>query len=166
MNLYDNQKFWVGRVEQAKRSSPHTAVFKVTNEEWRRIVKGRVDIIKKLTSPKDKIIDFGCAYGWLSQEIPNPYVGIDQTEALVHYGRELYPGIEIVQKEMQNKLPFEDNSFDFVVSSCVKYGIVECEDLGEMPKGRWQKIEEEMMRLAPVAIIWPSYGPEYEVIKR
>lgn len=166
MNLYDNQEFWIGRVEQAKQSAPHTAVFRVSNNKWRSIVKNRVDTIKKFTNPQDRIIDFGCAYGWLSQEITNPYVGVDQTEALVNYGRQLYPEIEIIQEKMQNRLPFEDDSFDCVVSSCVKHGIVECEELGEMPKGRWASIEKEMLRLAPLAIIWPSYGFEYEILRR
>jgi SAM-dependent methyltransferase len=163
-NLYDNQEFWVGQVHRAKQSGrPNDCVW---TGNWDVIVDVRVNLIRELTNPTDKIIDFGCGYGWLSQEIENPYVGVDQTTALIDYGKELYPDVQFIEAKMQNKLPFADGSFDIVFSSCVKYGIVECEELGEMPKGRWSKIEKEMMRLAPKAIIFPSYGNTYEILER
>jgi len=161
-NLYDNQQFWVGRVATAKKlGDPSKSVY----GNLAPVIKNRVEVIKSLIDPDSKILDAGCSYGWLSQKLPNPYVGLDQTTALIEYGRELYPEVSFVQAKMQ-ELPFEDDSFDWVVSSCVKYGIVECEELGEMPKGRWAKIEKEILRVAPRAIIWPSYGFDYELIER
>ncbi|HAI18075.1 MAG TPA: hypothetical protein DCM10_08695 [Xanthomarina gelatinilytica] len=116
-------------------------------------------------SSEHRVLDAGCAFGWLSQYIPNPYTGVDQTPALLEYGRELYPGINLVEAELQN-LPFDDDSFDWVVCSCVKYGIVECEENGLMPKGRWNKIEKEFLRVSKGAIIWPSYQDDFEIITR
>jgi hypothetical protein len=92
-------------------------------------------------------------------------VGVDQTPALLNYGKELYPNITFVESTLQ-ELPFEDNSFDWVVCSCVKYGIVENEELGLIEPGRWARIEKEFLRVAKAGIIWPSYQPDYEMIKR
>ena len=162
-NLYDNQEFWVNRVQMAKSTNkPNNAVWE---GDWSRIVSNRKAVINSLIKPNEKILDAGCGYGWLSQEIPNPYVGVDQTVALIDYGRELYPNTELVLSKLQ-KLPFENDSFDWVVSSCVKYGIIECENLGEMEVGRWKVIETELLRVARKGIIWPSYSNEYEIINR
>ena len=63
-------------------------------------------------------------------------------------------------------IPIHESIFDWVVSSCVKHGIVECEELGEIESGRWNQIEEELLRIAKKGIIWPSYSNEYEFIER
>ena len=165
-NLYDDIEFWVGRVAAAKSiGDPFYSVFRSGNAEWKRIINGRLAVMKDNISPTARVLDAGCAFGWLSQYIPNPYTGVDQTPALLEYGRELYPQISLVEAELQN-LPFPDNSFDWIVCSCVKHGIVECEENGLMPKGRWDKIESEFLRVAKSAIIWPSYQDGYEILSR
>lgn len=166
-NLYDNKDFWVDRVRYAKsRNQPNLSVYKVSRPHWDNIVRVRVEALNKFIKTTDKIVDFGCGYGWLSQEITNPYVGVDQTPALIEYGRHLYSGVDFLESRLQDGLPFEDGSFDVAFSSCVKFGILECEELGEMPKGRWASIEKEMLRVAKTAIIFSSYGNEYEVLER
>ena len=165
-NLYDDKDFWVTRVAEAKAvRNPFWSIFRSGESDWKRIINGRVSIINKETTEEETILDAGCAFGWLSQFIENKYTGIDQTPALVEYGRELYPGIELVEAKLQ-ELPFEDDSFDWIVCSCVKYGIVEAEENGLMEKGRWDTIEKEFLRVAKGAIIWPSYSNDYEIIKR
>jgi SAM-dependent methyltransferase len=161
-NVYDDQSFWVDRVNMAKKAGDPT---KCVYGNLRPVINNRVGVLKKLLKPTDRILDAGCSYGWLSRYLDNTYTGLDQTIALVEYGRELYPGINIVVSTMQD-MPFEDDSFDWVISSCVKHGIVECEELGEMPKGRWSQIESEILRVAPKAIIWPSYSFDYEILER
>lgn len=165
-NRYDDKQFWVGRVSDAKTSkTPHQAVFRVGQDEWGKIVKGRLDVISKYITPFDSVMDAGCGHGWLYENIPNMYVGVDQTPALLDYAKELYPDASFVESTLQ-QLPFEDDSFDWVVCSCVKEGIIKGEEYGLMEKGRWKKIEAEFLRVAKGAIIWPSYQPDYEVIVR
>ena len=162
-NLYDDQNFWVDRVKMAKLSGkPNDCVW---TGDWYRIVDNRKSVIQSLIPPTAKVLDAGCGYGWLSQEIENDYVGIDQTVALVNYGKELYPDVNLILHKLQ-ELPFEDNSFDWVVSSCVKEGIVGLENNGSIETGRWSKIQSELLRVAKQGIIWPSYSNEYEIIKR
>ena len=162
-NLYDNQDFWIGRVNKAKNAGiPNHCVW---TGDWNRIVTNRITIINKFIPIDESILDAGCGFGWLSQEIKHDYTGVDQTTALINYGKELYPNTNLVLSKLQ-ELPFENNSFDWVVSSCVKHGIVECEELGEMESGRWNQIEEELLRVAKKGIIWPSYSNEYEFIER
>jgi len=165
-NLYDDKEFWVDRVAAAKaRNDPYYCVYRSGPLEWHRIRSGRISVMSKLIKPEEKILDAGCAFGWLSQFVSNEYVGVDQTPALINYGKELYPKIKLVEAQLQN-LPFEKNEFDWVVCSCVKHGIVEAEALGLMEKGRWNKIESEFLRVAKSAIIWPSYQDEYLILKR
>tara|TARA_R110001592_G_scaffold335117_1_gene619702 strand:- start:2358 stop:2852 length:495 start_codon:yes stop_codon:yes gene_type:complete len=162
-NLYDNQNFWIGQVNKAKHIGiPNHCVW---TGDWNRIVTNRITIINKFIPIHESILDAGCGFGWLSQEIKHDYTGVDQTTALINYGKELYPNTNLVLSKLQ-ELPFEDNSFDWVVSSCVKHGIVECEELGEIESGRWNQIEEELLRIAKKGIIWPSYSNEYEFIER
>lgn len=162
-NLYDDQEFWVGRVAQAKlENRPWSSIY---SENEYDIKKNRVETISSYFDLNTtKILDAGCAYGWMSEYVKN-YTGLDQTVALIEFGRELYPNANLVIGQMQN-MPFEDNQFDVVICSCVKHGIVECENLNLIEKGRWQKIESEFLRVANTAIIWPSYGHEFEIVKR
>jgi hypothetical protein len=93
------------------------------------------------------------------------YTGIDQTVALINYGKELYPSANLVIGKIQ-EMPFENDQFDIVICSCVKHGIIECEQNGMIEVGRWKKIEDEFMRVAKLAIVWPSYSNQYEIIQR
>jgi SAM-dependent methyltransferase len=162
-NIYDDQEFWVGRVAQAKREGwPWASIF---SEDEYEIKLNRLTTISQYYSLRDsKILDAGCAYGWLSEYVKN-YTGVDQTVALLEYGKEIYPNANLVLGQLQN-LPFQDDQFDVVVCSCVKERIVECEKLDLIEKGRWEKIESEFLRVAKSAIIWPSYKFDYEIITR
>tara|TARA_R100001510_G_scaffold53941_1_gene56045 strand:- start:2736 stop:3239 length:504 start_codon:yes stop_codon:yes gene_type:complete len=165
-NLYDNKEFWVTRVAQAKSvGDPYYSVYRSGPTEWKRIINSRLSVINQEVKEEDKLLDAGCGFGWLSQFVKNEYTGVDQTPALIEYGRELYPGIKLVESTLQD-LPFEDNSFDWIVCSCVKYGILESEESGLIEEGRWDTIEKEFLRIANGAIIWPSYSSDYEIIRR
>lgn len=161
-NLYDDQAFWVERVKRAKSlNDPTLCLYGNLNP----VIQNRVEIINKFIPKEQSILDAGCGYGWLSQYIENSYTGVDQTVALINYGKELYPNVSLVLSKLQN-LPFDDNSFDWIVSSCVKEGIVEGENINLIEKGRWDKIQNELLRVAKQGIIWPNYSNEYEIIKR
>ena len=162
-NLYDDQEFWIGRVAQAKREgNPWASIF---SEREYDIKKNRVEVLSNYVNlDTSRVLDAGCAYGWLSGYVKN-YTGLDQTVALINYGKELHPNANLVIGKMQ-EMPFENDQFDVVICSCVKHGIVECEQNGMIEAGRWKKIEDEFMRVAKLAIIWPSYSNQYEIVQR
>lgn len=166
-NVYDDKEFWVERVKQAKlRNNPFYSVYRSGPAVWHGIINNRVSTILENTRPEDSIMDAGCGFGWLASMIPNKkYVGVDQTPALLEYGKELYPNVMFVKSPLQ-KLPFSNDTFDWVVCSCVKEKIVEAEEHGLIEEGRWAKIEEEFLRVAKAAIIWPNYQHAYEIIRR
>lgn len=162
-NVYDDQEFWVPRIERAKRENkPHLSVY---IGPWEPIVKSRVATIARYIAPHESLLDAGCAYGWLSQEVQNVYVGVDQTYALINYGRELYPKVDLQVMKLE-ELSFEDDEFDWVVCSTLKTEILSCEEKESMPKGKWERIETELLRVAKRCIIWPTYTPEYEILTR
>jgi len=169
-NLYDDKEFWIKRVEEAKSVGyPFHSIYKSGPTVWNEIINNRVSIIVEKIPTGSRVLDAGCAFGWLSQFLPYmqaiKYTGVDHTPVLIDYGKELYPRINLIEAPLQ-KLPFENDSFDWVVCSCVKHGIVENEDNGLIEEGRWKKIEGEFMRVAENAIVWPSYQMDYEMISR
>ena len=166
-NVYDDKEFWVERVRQAKlRNDPFYSVFRSGPVVWSGIINNRISVIREHIDVKESIMDAGCGFGWLASMIPNKkYVGVDQTPALLEYGKELYPNIVLVKSTLQN-LPFPDDTFDWVVCSCVKEKIVEAEQHGLIEEGRWSKIEDEFLRVSKAAIIWPNYQHDYEIIRK
>ncbi len=157
-NLYDDQEFWVERVRVAKQAGiPHLSVY---HGEWNSRVRARKRIVKKHIPPDQSVLDAGCGYGWMSQEIPNPYVGIDQSHALIEYGKELYPGVDLLCLKLEEldtaKYSFEKHSFDWVVCSGLKWSILGCEESGTMEKGKWDIIENNLRLIAKNLIVWPK----------
>jgi len=169
-NLYDDKEFWVGRVNEAKaRNDPFYSIYRSGPAVWNEIITNRLQVISKVVPTGSRLLDAGCAFGWLSKSLPYmqaiKYTGVDHTPALIEYGKELYPKINLVEAPLQ-ELPFDDDSFDWIVCSCVKHGIVENEENGLVEEGRWKQIESEFMRVSENAIIWPSYSMDYEIVSR
>jgi len=68
------------------------------------------------------VLDLGCGYGYgahLLSETAKSVVGIDYHSPAIEYAREHYAGENQAFREhdANNPLPFEDNSFDLIVSS-------------------------------------------------
>ena len=169
-NLYDDKEFWVGRVNDAKaRQDPFYSIYKSGPVVWGEIIKNRLSIIAEKIPTGSRVLDAGCAFGWLATVLPYmqaiKYTGIDHTPALIDYGKELFPRVNLIEAPLQ-ELPFDNDSFDWVVCSCVKHGIVENEENGLIEKGRWKQIESEFMRVSENAIVWPSYSMDYEMVTR
>ncbi len=84
---------------------------------WQKVAKAMAEHYN--IKPGDKILDVGCGKGFLlydfTQVVPGVEVtGIDISEYAIEHGKEEVKGN--LQTANANKLPFEDNSFDLVIS--------------------------------------------------
>jgi len=63
----------------------------------------------------DSILEVGCGCGFLSRELVSDfdYVGVDYSEPLINKHKKMFPRHKVVVSEAE-KLPFDDNSFDYV----------------------------------------------------
>lgn len=162
-NLYDDQEFWAMRVAKAKEDGvPHLSLYV---GEWESRVEARKKVVEKYIPPDQTVLDAGCGYGWMSQEIPNPYCGIDQSHALIEYGKELYPDVELYCTKLEDLdisialskyFGGSPTTFDWVVCSGLKWSILECEKSGSMEKGKWERIESNLRSITKNLIIWPQ----------
>ncbi|MGD8177422.1 class I SAM-dependent methyltransferase [Marinimicrobium sp. ARAG 43.8] len=75
-----------------------------------------------LISRKAKVLDFGCGYGRISNELVEcgyTYVtGVDPSRAMIERGRKAFPGLPLLHSG-GCELPFGDNAFDVVVVCAV-----------------------------------------------
>lgn len=101
---------------------------KYYNEYWKQ-GSGRIQPPNQIINKYDKsvydnyinlntkVLDIGCgdgeAYGWYVTQKTKNYYGIDISENVINKTKE--KGIKTVISDVTNKLPFEDNFFDFVI---------------------------------------------------
>tara|TARA_R110002072_G_scaffold51608_1_gene138378 strand:- start:10112 stop:10780 length:669 start_codon:yes stop_codon:yes gene_type:complete len=101
---------------------------------WRKVADAMVEHYG--IKPGDKILDVGCGKGFLlhdfTEAVPGVEVtGIDISEyAIEHAKEEVKPHLSVCNA---NKLPFEDNSFDLVISITTLHNL-ECYDFYEAMK--------------------------------
>ncbi|OPX60511.1 MAG: ubiquinone/menaquinone biosynthesis methyltransferase [Methanobacterium sp. PtaB.Bin024] len=78
----------------------------------------KMEEFKKHTSQGTKILDVGCGYGRILNELHNNsfknLTGVDFSEKMIKRGSELYPYLKLV-KNNGKKLPFPDDEFDAVI---------------------------------------------------
>lgn len=77
-----------------------------------------LEAIKKHVKKEMNILDVGCGYGRILNELHNNgfknLKGVDFSEAMLERGMRLYPYLKFV-KNNGEKLPFTDNEFDVVL---------------------------------------------------
>lgn len=80
-----------------------------------------------------KVLDLACGGGHLTSALNNiaAAVGIDRNEKMLQTARERYKDISFVQGDIE-KLPFEDESFDAISSSCAYHYAEDLEKLQRM----------------------------------
>ncbi|HEV8286810.1 MAG TPA: class I SAM-dependent methyltransferase [Chitinophagaceae bacterium] len=71
------------------------------------------------TLPKEaKILDIGCGTGHLSHYLQKKgfnVIGIEPSQNMLSYARKNFPQIQFIEG-VSSELPFEDNTFDFILS--------------------------------------------------
>jgi ubiquinone/menaquinone biosynthesis C-methylase UbiE len=157
----DKQDFWKGRIESAKAAKQmHWSVYLVNS--FKDIDKAHKEVLEKLGvfEPGLKILDAGCGYGrnsdWFLDE---DYTGVDFSPDFIAEAKQLYPSKRFLEANLI-ALPFEDKEFDFAVVNSIKDMIID--NLG---KEEWQKMEDELKRVAKKVVILEYTGPsDYEVI--
>lgn len=81
------------------------------------VVKARFDRMNG-----ERVLDLGCGYGYYSDyfdSIGANTIGADGSEKMIEIARERYPSSEFFVADIENRLPFENESFDIVFSNQV-----------------------------------------------
>lgn len=111
--------------------------------------KGEIDITQY-----KKVLDLGCGTGALSyvlQDLGLEVIGADPSWGMLKQARRKLKGtqVELVKINPNEILPFEDNTFDLVISSYVIHGL--------KPKER-KEVYEELCRVSKGKIIFHDYN--------
>lgn len=90
---------------------------------WRRTREVLEGMERHAPLPVNDILDLGAAEGRMLHSIKLKYpnarcVGVEYAQELVSFGSQLFPGLELVQGQIQ-AIPFEDESFDVAVATAV-----------------------------------------------
>ena len=76
----------------------------------------------EMTDREAKVLDFGCGYGRISNELAacgyTDVTGIDPSHAMIERGRRAFPGLNLLQS-VGSDLPFDESSFDVIVICAV-----------------------------------------------
>lgn len=90
-----------------------------------------INAIKRTQLLTPSVLEVGAASGYYSQVltiggVDCEYTGVDYSEAYERLARELYPGIRFKVGDAR-ALPFDDSSFDIVISGCVVIHVADYE---------------------------------------
>ncbi|MDQ7730751.1 class I SAM-dependent methyltransferase [Halomonas sp. SpR8] len=76
----------------------------------------------EMTDRKSKVLDFGCGYGRISNELTElgytEVTGVDPSREMIERGKKMFPWLSLLQSAGTD-LPFEDNVFDVIVICAV-----------------------------------------------
>lgn len=86
------------------------------------ITKKNVDIIQKVISKEARILDVGCAFGGLLNELKKEgythLLGLEPSEKNCHYAKEVYD-ITVLEGNWGNEMPISEEKFDLIIFSAV-----------------------------------------------
>lgn len=86
-----------------------------------------------MISRKAKVLDFGCGYGRISNELTEcgytDVTGVDPSFAMIERGSQAFPGLPLLQSDGFD-LPFDENVFDVVVICAVLTCLPSLEERG------------------------------------
>ena len=109
-----------------------------------------VSMFSKYVSKNSKILDVGCGYGRILNELYengfNDLTGVDTAENMIKRGKREYPYLNLIANP-DGKIPFLDNSFDAVVL----FGILTCIPDDELQQDFLKEVERV---LKPQGIIY------------
>ena len=118
------------------------------NEYWNSVAEEKkfttvldVELFSKFVSNDSKILDVGCGYGRILNELAEAgftdLTGVDSAENMIKRGIREYPNLNLVANP-DGKLPFEENTFDAVIL----FGVLTCVPDNESQKGLLNDIKK------------------------
>ena len=137
------QSFWDKRIEEALSVNQlRLSVFRTSEDKWRDINIDHKRILERNLSSGDAVLDAGCAYGRLSEFMPQDvdYTGVDQCQQFIQMAKDLYPSNNFHTGDLCN-LDFDDNQFDWAVCVSVMNMVI-----GNIGMGKWEEIQSELLR--------------------
>jgi ubiquinone/menaquinone biosynthesis C-methylase UbiE len=110
-----------------------------------------MQMLKKLCSEKDSILDIGCGDGTRLSVLPGEYkTGVDISRVAINLAKNNYPDIKFIKGDIE-RLPFKDNLFDITYSAFVLEHLRNTE-----------RVISEMIRVTrnngKIVLIAPNYG--------
>lgn len=143
--------FWKERIIGSKKSRDFHSVYLTQDEQWKKIGSVHKDITDK--EVKGNVLDAGCGYGRLSEWFSD-YIGVDFSPDFISWAKEKYPNKDFIVADLR-KLPFEDNSFDWVVCNSIRQMVQ-----ANMGNEEWMKMEKELLRVGKKVLILEYTNPE------
>ncbi len=109
-----------------------------------------VPMLSKYVSKNSKILDVGCGYGRILNELYengfNDLTGVDTAENMIKRGKREFPQLNLIANP-DGKIPFNNNSFDVVIL----FGVLTCIPTDESQK---EFLKEVKRVLKPQGIIY------------
>lgn len=109
-----------------------------------------VSMFSKYVSKNSKILDVGCGYGRILNELYengfNDLTGVDTAENMIKRGKREFPHLNLIANQ-DGKIPFNNNSFDVVIL----FGVLTCIFTDELQK---EFLKEVKRVLKPQGIIY------------
>ncbi len=102
------------------------------NEYWNSVAEEKnfttvidIDLFLKYVSKDSKILDVGCGYGRILNELAGAgytdLIGIDSAENMISRGKRENPNLNLIANP-NDKIPFGDNCFDAIIL----FGVLTC----------------------------------------
>ena len=87
------------------------------------------DLVRKYVLFDEKVIDFACSIGHMSEVFPknNNYIGIDISERYLKNAQKLYPHRKFILVKKDEELPFKDNTIGSILCFSVFHHISDTE---------------------------------------
>ena len=91
----DDPVFWTNRYKQAmdlRPDEPHRIVYDCSPDLWKKVERRHRDIIQKVVSRYDTVVDVGCGYGHALEMLPDCiYMGVDLSQEMIDLARKTHP---------------------------------------------------------------------------
>lgn len=148
--LIFDPNYWQLRLDHATRlDKPHHAVFCCGDEQWQKIEAKHREILKRVISFNDYVLDAGCGYGRLLTLMPprddwqGNYLGVDLSPAFIEQAARLHPSRKFAVADMRSMRQLGDDWFDVAVLISIRPMIKR-----HGGEEEWAKCERELRRVA------------------
>ena len=139
--------------------SPIYALFFNYQVKYYRKILNRIREEVDITQYK-RVLDLGCGTGallYVLQDLGIEVVGVDSSSGMLKQAGRKLEGteVELIKISPSERLPFDDDSFDLVISSYVLHGL--------KPKER-EKLYKELCRVSKGKIIFHDYNENRSLV--